>query len=135
MSKALAPIETREVMGDFLEKEGFTVGAELGVQQGVFSLMVLNQWKSCKKYILVDAWAHQVRGLCECRRACAVCCSVCAQEGGKGGDNGNDGCWAAGPIENPPPPSPASCRRRITWSLPTWSRTSRSSTSRTPKTR
>ena len=133
MSKALAPIETREVMGDFLEKEGFTVGAELGVQQGVFSLMVLNQWKSCKKYILVDAWAHQVRGLV-LWRACVQRAGGCAHRMEEKGWGGRRDDWAKG-TRPQPHTHPASSRRRITWSLPTWSRTSRSSTSRTPKTR
>lgn len=86
-SKALLPLKRREGMGAFLEREGFTTGAELGVkvrrsswcrlpdgaalmlpccpvcapQKGWFSQQTLETWPSCKKYLLVDIWAHQAR--------------------------------------------------------------------------
>lgn len=58
-SKALLPLKRREGMGAFLEREGFTTGAELGVKKGWFSQQTLETWPSCKKYLLVDIWAHQ----------------------------------------------------------------------------
>lgn len=59
-SKALLPLKHRELFGQLLEQEGFTVGAELGVQRGWFANLTLSTWPSCRKYYLVDAWAHQV---------------------------------------------------------------------------
>ena len=67
-SKSLVPMGSRWEMGEFLEKEGFTTGAELGVQRGDFSKQTLDTWPSCKKYILVDAWKHQVRSSRGCQR-------------------------------------------------------------------
>ena len=38
---------------------GFKVGVELGVQSGGFAGIMLNTWKSCDKYYLVDLWSQQ----------------------------------------------------------------------------
>ncbi len=43
-----------------LEKEGFKIGAELGVQSGAYAAETLQLWKSCEKYYLIDVWKHQV---------------------------------------------------------------------------
>jgi hypothetical protein len=37
-------------------REGMRVGAELGVQRGLFANMTLAQWTSCKRYYAVDIW-------------------------------------------------------------------------------
>jgi predicted O-methyltransferase YrrM len=34
-------------------------GVEVGVQNGLFSESILNRWKTCKNYLLVDLWAKQ----------------------------------------------------------------------------
>lgn len=49
----------REDLGDILQKENMTVGAELGVQKGIFTVQMLKRWPSCKEYHLVDLWAQQ----------------------------------------------------------------------------
>lgn len=53
------PLKEREELGDLLEEHGFTTGVEVGVKQGVFAKVILDKWKSCKSYMLVDVWAHQ----------------------------------------------------------------------------
>jgi hypothetical protein len=58
--KPIKPIETRNMIAHVLQEEGMKVGAELGVQQGLFSEHNLNIWKSCERYYLVDVWAQQV---------------------------------------------------------------------------
>ncbi|PSC76989.1 hypothetical protein C2E20_0340 [Micractinium conductrix] len=58
-NKSLQPPRTRLEMGDLLEREGFTSGAELGVQRGEFALTTLAAWPSCQQYILVDVWRQQ----------------------------------------------------------------------------
>jgi hypothetical protein len=55
----LVNFKYRDELGTILEKLRFTVGAELGVQQGFFAETTLKQWKSAKTYVLVDLWAHQ----------------------------------------------------------------------------
>ena len=49
----------RDDLGAILQKLGFTVGAELGVQQGFFAETTLRQWPRAKTYLLVDVWAEQ----------------------------------------------------------------------------
>ena len=49
-------IKWRWQIGQLLEKEGKLNGAELGVQLGKFSQMILSNWPSCKSYMLVDVW-------------------------------------------------------------------------------
>ena len=34
------------------------VGAELGVQTGVFAETTLEKWKSCERYYAIDVWRH-----------------------------------------------------------------------------
>ena len=35
------------------------IGIEIGVQEGKYSEIILNNWKSCSKYIMIDAWTEQ----------------------------------------------------------------------------
>jgi hypothetical protein len=49
----------RDQLGTILQKIGFTVGAELGVQQGLFAETTLKQWHGAKTYVLVDVWSEQ----------------------------------------------------------------------------
>ena len=58
-AKPILPLRTRDSIGAYLENEGFTKGAELGVQQGIFSDQTLTTWPSCEKYYLVDVWRQQ----------------------------------------------------------------------------
>jgi len=51
--------KTREEVAAFLESEKKEVGAELGVQRGIFAKHNLRHWPSCKRYFLVDVWRHQ----------------------------------------------------------------------------
>eukprot|EP00667_Euglena_gracilis_P017570 EG_transcript_18523 len=49
----------REQIGALLEAENLTVGAELGVQEGLFAAQTLSQWPACRRYYLVDLWRPQ----------------------------------------------------------------------------
>eukprot|EP00890_Picochlorum_soloecismus_P006229 jgi/Picsp_1/6607/NSC_03950-R1_conserved hypothetical len=55
----LLALERRDGIGSLLELNGFTSGAELGVQRGIFAETTLGAWPSCRKYILVDIWRSQ----------------------------------------------------------------------------
>ena len=55
----IPPMKTRREIPMLLEEESLQVGAELGVQMGAYALMVLNHWRSCKKYYLIDCWRQQ----------------------------------------------------------------------------
>ena len=46
-------------MGELLEEYGLKTGVEVGVQQGFYADIVLDKWKSCQSYKLVDLWEHQ----------------------------------------------------------------------------
>ncbi len=37
----------------------FTIGAEIGVQRGIYSEVTLNLWSKAKRYYLVDIWKQQ----------------------------------------------------------------------------
>lgn len=52
----IPPIRKREELGYLLEKENWTVGAEIGVLRGDFAKEILTRWPKCTKYVLVDAW-------------------------------------------------------------------------------
>ena len=47
------------MMGEWLEKNGFKRGAEIGVQRGHFAHALLAQWRSCERYLAVDPWREQ----------------------------------------------------------------------------
>ena len=44
---------------DLCQERSFTVGAELGVQIGIFAEKNLKRWTKCEKYYLIDLWKHQ----------------------------------------------------------------------------
>ena len=44
---------------DLCEERVFTVGAELGVQIGIFAEKNLKRWSTCQTYYLIDLWKHQ----------------------------------------------------------------------------
>jgi len=52
----IEPLKYREDIGKLLQGEGFSIGAELGVKTGEFARRTLQEWRSCSKYVLVDAW-------------------------------------------------------------------------------
>lgn len=58
-SLGLRPIKKREEIGDILQEHNFTSGVEVGVKQGEFAAIILDKWKSCTSYKLVDLWAQQ----------------------------------------------------------------------------
>jgi len=49
----------RRHLGQLLEARGFTHGAEVGVKYGRHATLLLQQWKSCEQFHLVDLWRHQ----------------------------------------------------------------------------
>jgi predicted O-methyltransferase YrrM len=55
----LPPLKNRNELGALLESRGLQTGAEVGVQTGYFSQIVLNNWPSCTKFYLIDLWKHQ----------------------------------------------------------------------------
>jgi predicted O-methyltransferase YrrM len=55
----LPTLKTRDDLGSLLESLGFHTGVELGVQRGIFTKSMLDQWKSATEYVLVDLWSHQ----------------------------------------------------------------------------
>eukprot|EP00192_Tetraselmis_astigmatica_P013191 CAMPEP_0117665278 /NCGR_PEP_ID=MMETSP0804-20121206/9723_1 /TAXON_ID=1074897 /ORGANISM="Tetraselmis astigmatica, Strain CCMP880" /LENGTH=338 /DNA_ID=CAMNT_0005472677 /DNA_START=109 /DNA_END=1125 /DNA_ORIENTATION=+ len=57
--KPIPPFRTREDLGVIMEFEGFKVGAELGVQMGIFAAKTLSRWPSVEEYLLVDLWAQR----------------------------------------------------------------------------
>ena len=57
--KPVPTFKTRDELPQIFEREGLKIGAELGVKRGAYSKIVLSQWKSAEKYVLVDLWAQQ----------------------------------------------------------------------------
>jgi hypothetical protein len=49
----------REELGMILKNLSFKIGAELGVQQGIFAFNTLKSWKTADRFVLVDIWAPQ----------------------------------------------------------------------------
>lgn len=58
-TKPIPTFKTRGQLAAILNSEKLEIGAELGVQRGIFSKRNLVTWKTCKKYVLVDLWANQ----------------------------------------------------------------------------
>lgn len=56
--KLIPPPKTRQDIALMLQHEGFEVGAELGVQHGVFAAETLWVWRSCKRYYLIDDYSE-----------------------------------------------------------------------------
>ena len=55
----LRPVKSREELPKLLEEHKLKSGIEIGVKQGSFAKYILDRWKSCEKYHLVDLWAQQ----------------------------------------------------------------------------
>lgn len=55
----LKPLKNRELFGELVEEHGFKTGIEIGVKKGEFAKIILDQWKSCTEYHLVDVWSKQ----------------------------------------------------------------------------
>ena len=55
----LRPFKDRTVLPELLNEYNLTTGIEVGVKEGAFSKQMLDRWKSCEKYHLVDLWAKQ----------------------------------------------------------------------------
>lgn len=51
--------KTRDQLGSIIQNEGFSIGVELGVQNGLYSKAILSAWPNCSEYHLVDLWGHQ----------------------------------------------------------------------------
>ena len=58
-TRPIPPMPRRTDIAEYLEKETFTIGAEVGVQAGEFAKSTLDNWPSCKLYYLIDVWKHQ----------------------------------------------------------------------------
>eukprot|EP01084_Bolivina_argentea_P208349 355255_1 len=56
----LTQLTIRQELGLLLNMLNLTVGAEVGVQKGLFTKDILTQWKINKKYILIDPWIQQI---------------------------------------------------------------------------
>ena len=46
-------------LGNVMQSEGFTVGIELGLQNGYYTAGMLTYWPNSTEYNLVDLWGHQ----------------------------------------------------------------------------
>lgn len=55
----LRPLKNRDEIGILLQEHGFTTGVEVGVKKGEFAKQILDTWKSCVSYKLVDLWDKQ----------------------------------------------------------------------------
>jgi len=55
----LRPLRHRGEMPELLEEHKLKSGIEIGVKQGSYAKLILDGWKSCEKYHLVDLWAKQ----------------------------------------------------------------------------
>lgn len=53
------PFKYRNHLGFIAEEEKMKIGAELGVQRGIFAQEILDRWTSAKEYHLIDLWTHQ----------------------------------------------------------------------------
>lgn len=58
-AQGLRPLKNRDEIPALLEEMNFSSGIEIGVKQGDFAKKVLDTWKSCDEYHLVDLWAKQ----------------------------------------------------------------------------
>lgn len=52
----LAPIRSRDFFGRLLEGEGMRIGAEVGVQRGMFTQQLLGQWHKAELFFAIDMW-------------------------------------------------------------------------------
>ena len=60
LPKPIPPMKSRGYIPILLELEGLKTGVEIGVDRGHFSQWILQNWKQCEEYTLVDLWQHQV---------------------------------------------------------------------------
>ena len=49
----------RDEILELVDHANMTIGVEVGVQKGMFAGKVLDVWKQCEMYNLVDLWQHQ----------------------------------------------------------------------------
>ncbi len=59
LAPTIPTFKTRSELGGILNELSFTTGVELGVQRGLFAEATLRKWTRCRRYVLVDLWAHQ----------------------------------------------------------------------------
>lgn len=52
-------ISSRNIIGKILENEKFKCGIEVGVKNGGYADILLDMWKSCKTYVMIDPWLEQ----------------------------------------------------------------------------
>ncbi|CAF0946163.1 unnamed protein product, partial [Didymodactylos carnosus] len=50
---------SRNQFAELIANERLTTGAEIGVQKGIFSEILLRNWTNCAEYHAIDLWAHQ----------------------------------------------------------------------------
>lgn len=55
----MPPFHHRGELGDVLRTLNFTLGVELGVQQGHYSMALLSKWQIADTFVMVDLWAQQ----------------------------------------------------------------------------
>jgi Methyltransferase domain len=56
--KPVPIVHKRNDIGKLIQSEGFKSGIEVGVLAGLFARITLQDWPSCERYVLVDAWRH-----------------------------------------------------------------------------
>jgi hypothetical protein len=57
--KLLPQYMNRNELAKLITLEGFTTGAEIGVQLGFYAEILLSNWSTCTEYHAIDLWAHQ----------------------------------------------------------------------------
>ena len=57
--KLLPQYTNRNDLIKLIVAEGFTSGAEIGVQLGLYAEFLLSNWPKCIEYHAIDLWAHQ----------------------------------------------------------------------------
>jgi hypothetical protein len=57
--KLLPQYTDRNQLINLITAEGFTTGAEVGVQLGFYAEFLLSKWPNCIEYHAIDLWAHQ----------------------------------------------------------------------------
>lgn len=57
--KLLKKVTHKNQLPTVMQSLNFTTGAELGVYDGTNAMVIMKKWTTCKKFILVDLWAHQ----------------------------------------------------------------------------
>lgn len=58
-TKWMPTFHSRGELGSILHDLSMKIGVELGVQQGLYAVELLQQWKIADEYVMVDLWAHQ----------------------------------------------------------------------------